>query len=250
MFQSSQFSDQKNQSGFKQGINYNEQVTHMNIRMMKQLKVSFNDKNEILYNNKQITLIKLLARKEDTYEKDGKGIIVINDDSGQEKLIVMFQEGDYIKDMFQIVQTEDKKTSYFNFLLRVRNNRDTINYDIMNIAKINQSGQIISHLQNIIHQDCKQNQMRSSNFKQTQIKIDEEEEQFQQTQITLADKILNYIKTITQQQGSVSIARQSIFNEFSKIENLQEIKKSIKELLDNGNILLGQGGENTFMLAD
>lgn len=65
--------------------------------------MSNSDKNEILYYNKSITLIQLVARSEETEEKDGKGFIVVNDDSGFLKLGILFSEGSYTREMFEIV---------------------------------------------------------------------------------------------------------------------------------------------------
>ncbi|CAD8132141.1 unnamed protein product [Paramecium octaurelia] len=244
MFQQSQFSEQKNQSGFKQGVNYNEQITNMTIRMMKKLKISTTDKNEILFLDKPITLIQVVARVEQTQDSDGKGSIVINDDSGFEKISILFSEGDYVREMFNIVNNEEPKTSYFQFLLRTRIRKDGICFDIMNIKKVNQIGQVISHMLNIIQQKIKQNHIRNPNFMQTSTQI-VEEEQIKPSQQSLSTKILNFIK----QFGDASIPQQKIFNMFSDQHVLQEIKLSIKQLCENGNIQQGEG-VNTYMLVD
>ncbi|CAD8150214.1 unnamed protein product [Paramecium pentaurelia] len=248
MFQQSQFSEQKNQSGFKLGINYNEQIANMTIKMMKQLKISTFDKNEILYYDKPITLIQLVARSDSSNESDGKGYININDDSGQLKLILLFCEGVQIREMYNIVQQDEPKIIYFQFLLRARINKDAICFDVMNIKKLNQVGYQISHMLNIIQQQIKTNQKREPNLEQTNTLIDEEVQQKQSEQ-NLSRKILNFIKAQTHQLGSISITQQSIFNAFSETFNLQEIKQSIKLLLDDGNISSGQG-INTYMLVD
>ncbi|CAK56257.1 unnamed protein product (macronuclear) [Paramecium tetraurelia] len=247
MFQQSQFSDQKNQSGFKQGNNYNEQVTNMTIKMIKKIKQSTTDRNEILYFDKQITLIQLVARFEQTNEAEGKGFITINDDSGYLKLSLLFSEGTYIREMFDIFKEEEPKINYFQFLLRARVNKDTICFDIMNIKKTGH-GYLVSHMLNIIQQAIKSNQIGNPNFVQANTQIDEEEQQ-RLTQLSLSTRILNFIKAQTQQLGPVSITQQSIINEFSQTDKLQEIKQSIRQLLDSGNIQSGQG-VNTYMLVD
>ncbi|CAK84860.1 unnamed protein product (macronuclear) [Paramecium tetraurelia] len=244
MFQQSQFSEQKNQSGFKQGVNYNEQVTNMTIRMMKKLKISVSDKNEILFHDKPITLIQVVARAESSQDSDGKGSIVINDDSGFEKISILFSEGDYVREMFNIVNNEEPKTCYFQFLLRTRIRKEGICFDIMNIKKVNQIGQVISHMLNIIQQTIKSNHIKNPNFMQTSTQI-VEEEQFKPSQQSLSDKILNFIK----QFGDTSIPMQKIINMFSDQHGLQDIKQSIRQLYDNGSIQQGQG-VNTYMLVD
>ncbi|CAD8138085.1 unnamed protein product [Paramecium octaurelia] len=248
MFQQSQFSDQKNQSGYKQGINYNEQVTNMTIKMIKNIKISTTDRNEILYFDKPITLIQLVARYEQTKEADGKGFILVNDDSGDQQLSLLFSEGAYIREMFDELKKDDPKASYYQFLLRARVNKDTIRFDIMNIKKIGEQGYIVSHILNIIQQAIKYGQVKNQNSVQAKTQIDEEEQQ-NRTQLSLSTRILNFFKAQTHQLGSVSITQQSIINEFTQTDGLQDIKSSIRQLLDNGNIQSGQG-VNTYMLVD
>ncbi|CAD8140814.1 unnamed protein product [Paramecium pentaurelia] len=245
MFQQSQFSEQKNQSAYKQGINYNEQITNMTIKMMKRLKISTIDKNEILYQDKQITLIQIVARASKISEQQNKASIVINDDSGSETLTLLLSESNQIKEMYQIFEKEEElNTNYFQFLLRTRIQKEQIIFDIMNITKLNQVGQVIQHMLNIIQQAIKSNQIKNQIFIQTNTQI-VEEEQFKQQQLSLSDKILNYIK----QSSETNIPQQNIFNKFSEQYTLQEIKQSIKQLLENGNIQSGQG-INNYMLAD
>ncbi|CAK75636.1 unnamed protein product (macronuclear) [Paramecium tetraurelia] len=206
-----------------------EQIIPINIRMMKQIKVSPCEKKAML-NKTNITYLNVIGRKQNCFQQLNKGIITINDDTECINLVInLISEFD--QNLFNKINQDCPKLYYYNFILRARVYKREIIFDIQTIQQVNQSAMIIYQMIKILtwarlHEGQKQ---------QTQSRIENEEDQQILIEVSnLNEDILTYLGQNSRQGKTLN----EIIEYFRILNNIepQDIKKSIAFLLKDGKI--------------
>ncbi|CAD8059648.1 unnamed protein product [Paramecium primaurelia] len=206
-----------------------EQIVPLNIRMMKQIKVSPNEKQAVL-NKLNITYFNVISRKQRCIQQQKKGTIIINDDTGNISLSMnLIQEFD--QNLFNRINSDLPNLNYYNFILKARVLKNEVFFDIQTIQQVNQSAMIIYQMIKIIAL------ARFQEGQKQQIHAREENEEDQQFLIevtNLNEDILTYLGQNQKQGKSLN----EIIDHFKALSNIepQEIKKSISLLLKDGKI--------------
>ncbi|CAD8062862.1 unnamed protein product [Paramecium sonneborni] len=217
------------QKGTTEIYNQQEQMAPLNIRMMKQIKVSTCEKKAVL-DQFNITYLNIITRKQHCIQQSNKGIIVINDDTGCISLIInLISEFDH--NLFKKINQDCPNLYYYNFILKTRVIKKDVVFDIQTIQQVNQSAMITYQMIKIL------TWVRLQEGQKQQIQTRGENEEDQQILIevsNLNEDILTYLGQYSKQGKSLNEIIQ-YFRVHNNIE-LQDIKKSITVLLKEGKI--------------
>ncbi|CAD8149402.1 unnamed protein product [Paramecium pentaurelia] len=206
-----------------------EQIIPLNIRLMKQIKVSPCERKAIL-NKSNITYLNVISRKQNCIQQQNKGIITINDDTDSINLIInLISEFD--QNLFNKINQDLQGLFYYNYILKARVYKREVFFDIQTIQQVNQSAMITYQMIKVLtwarlHDGLKQ---------QMQARLENEEEQ--QILIEVSnwnEDILTYLGKYPNSGKSLDEIIQN-FKVSNNIE-LQDIKKSISFLQKEGKI--------------
>ncbi|CAD8066821.1 unnamed protein product [Paramecium sonneborni] len=215
--------------GINEAYNQQEQMVPLNIRMMKQIKVS-DCGNRAVLDQFNITYLNVITRKQNCIQQQNKGIIIINDDTGFIGLILnLISEFD--QNLFNKINQDCPNLFYYNFILKARVNKKDIVFDIQTIQQVNQASMITYQIIKIL------TWARLQEGQRQQIQARGENEEDQQILIevnNLNEDILTFLSQNSKQGKSLN----EIIQHFKAMNNieLQDIKKSIAILLKEGKI--------------
>ncbi|CAK75792.1 unnamed protein product (macronuclear) [Paramecium tetraurelia] len=209
--------------------NKQEQIVPLNIRMMKQIKVSTCEKQAVL-EKITITYINLITRKSNCIQQQKKGTIIINDDTGYLSLSMnLIQEFD--QNLFNRINSDHSNLHYYNFILKTRVFKHEVFFDIQTIQQVNQSAMITYQIIKILAWARLQEGQKMQIHPRAE---NEEDEQILIEVSNLNEDILTFLGQNLKQGKSLN----EIVDHFKALNNIepQDIKKSITLLLKDGKI--------------